>query len=162
MVNFVSDSDISSDTSEMIIAKWTDRFVAWLIDFIIISSVLTLIIFALFGTIDYGDGDFWVENIQYVPTSIVFFIYWIVSEYKTSQTIGKKILNLKTANINGERPDLKGVMISSFGKSFLLPIDVILGLILTNKKRQRIFNTLGGTIVLKIKTDVSDIKYTKD
>ncbi len=156
----MSDSDT---TSNVIIAKWTDRFLAWLIDFVIISSVSTLMIFGLFGTIDYGSGGFWIENIQYIPTSVLFFVYWVVLEYKTGQTIGKKILNLKTTNIYGKKPDLKGIMISSFGKSFFLPIDVILGLILTNKKRQRIFNRLGDTIILKIKnTDISNIKYAKD
>ena len=55
-------------------------------------------------------------------------------------------------------------MISSFGKSFILPIDIILGLIITNEKRQRIFNKLGDTLIIKIKeseTD-SDFKYIKD
>ena len=42
-----------SDTSKIVLAKWSDRFIAWLIDFIIISSISTAIIFALFGSIDY-------------------------------------------------------------------------------------------------------------
>jgi uncharacterized RDD family membrane protein YckC len=91
-------------------------------------------------------------------------VYWVILEYKTGQTIGKKILNLKITDIYGNKPELKGIMISSFGKSFLLPMDVILGLLLTNKKRQRIFNKLGDTLIVKIKDteDASDIKYTKD
>jgi len=158
---------VGSDTfSKIIIAKWTDRFLAWLIDFIIVSIISTSIIFASFGTLDYKfvDNGFWAESIQYIPTSVLFFVYWIILEYKTGQTIGKKILNLKVTDIYGNKPGLKGIMISSFGKSFLLPVDVILGLFLTNKKRQRIFNKLGDTLVVKIKDteDVSDIKYTKD
>ncbi len=158
-----SDSNISS---KIIIAKWTDRFLAWLIDFIIVSIISTSIIFALFGTIDYEfeEDVFWAESTQYIPTSIVFFVYWTILEYKTGQTIGKKILNLKVTNIYGKKPDLKGIMISSFGKSFLLPIDVLLGWFLTNEKRQRIFNKLGDTLIVKIKEseDISDVKYMKD
>ena len=158
-----SDSSISS---KIVLAKWTDRFLAWLIDFIIVSIISTSIIFASFGTIDYeieGDG-FWTESTQYFPTSILFFVYWTVLEYKTGQTIGKKILNLKVTNIDGSNPSLKGIMIGSFGKAFLLPIDVVLGWILTNEKRQRVFNKLGDTLVIKIKIpeDVSDISYSKD
>ncbi len=91
-------------------------------------------------------------------------MYWTILEYKTGQTIGKKILNLKVVNIKGKKPDLKGIMISSFGKSFLLPIDVILGWFLTNAKRQRVFNKLGDTLIVKIKEsdDIADIRYTKD
>lgn len=159
---FVSDSN----TSKIVLAKWSDRFFAWLIDFIIISSISTAIIFASFGSIDYEfkESVFWVENSQYIPTSAMFFVYWAVLEYKTGQTIGKKILNLKSANMYGKTPSLKGVLVSSFGKSFLLPFDVVLGWILTNQNRQRVFNKLGDTIVVKIKDvqDVTDVTYLKD
>ena len=43
----------SGSDSKITLAKWTDRFLAWLIDFIIISSISTMIIFLLFGTIYY-------------------------------------------------------------------------------------------------------------
>lgn len=152
--------------SKIILAKWTDRFLAWLIDFIIISSISTAIIFVLFGTIYYESdkNGLWAENTQYIPTSILFFVYWVVLEYKTGQTIGKKILNLKVVGIDGSKAELKGILIGGVGKSFLLPIDVILGWILTNEKRQRIFNKLADTVVIKIKDseDTSDIKYVKD
>ena len=157
----MSDSD-----SKIILAKWSDRFFAWLIDFIIISAISTGIIFTSFGNIDYEfeESSFWLENGEYIPTSAIFFVYWVILEYKTGQTIGKKILNLKSTNIYGKNPSLKGVLISSFGKSFLLPFDVVLGWILTNEKRQRIFNKLGDTIVVKIRDvqDVSDVTYLKD
>ena len=157
----MSDSGISS---KIVLAKWTDRFLAWLIDFIIISIFSTSIIFAIFGTIEYDEDVFWAESTQYIPTSILFFVYWTVLEYKTGQTIGKKILNLKVTDIHGNSPSLKGILVGSFGKSFLLPIDVVLGWILTNEKRQRIFNKLGDTLVVKIKEskDTSDITYVKD
>ncbi|MCV0430282.1 RDD family protein [Nitrosopumilus sp.] len=158
-----SNSEISS---KIVLAKWTDRFFAWLIDFVIISAISTTIIFALFGTIEYDLEEYgiWAESSQYIPTSIMFFVYWTILEYKTGQTIGKKILNLQVTGMNGEKPNLKGILISSFGKAFLLPIDIVLGWILTNENRQRIFNKLGDTIIIKIKISekYSDTKYTKD
>ncbi len=45
-----SDSGISS---RIVIAKWSDRFLAWLIDFIVVSAISTPIILASFGTLDY-------------------------------------------------------------------------------------------------------------
>ena len=101
---------------------------------------------------------------MYIPTSVMFFSYWIILEYKTGQTVGKKMFNLKITNSQGEKPSLIGIIISSFGKSFILPIDIILGLIITNEKRQRIFNKLGDTLIIKIKElDIdSDFKYIKD
>ncbi len=157
----------SNNVLEITIAKWSDRFFAWLIDFLIITIISTLIMFTFFGKIDFEINDKWVwtETTQYMQTSIIFFAYWIILEYKTGQSIGKKILNVKVTNLYGKLADLKGVILSSFGKTFLIPVDVVLGVIFTNEKRQRIFNKIGDTIVIKIKKNEKssvNIKYKKD
>ena len=151
-------------SSKIILAKWKDRFFAWIVDFIIISAISTLVIFISFQSLDHELENFIMNDGTYVPTSIMFFLYWIILEYKTGQTIGKKMFNLKITNNFGEKPSLIGVILSSFGKSFILPIDIILGWILTNEKRQRIFNKLGNTLIIKIKESEndSDFKYIKD
>jgi uncharacterized RDD family membrane protein YckC len=160
------DDERHGTDSKIILAKWTDRFLAWLIDFVIISSISTMAMFLSFGSTyyEFDEVSLWTKNVQYLPTSILFFSYWAILEYKTGQTVGKKILNLKVTGIKGEKPKLKGILLSCFGKSFLLPFDVILGWILTNEKRQRVFNKLGDTITVKIKDfqDTSDVKYLKD
>ena len=154
----------SNGSSKIILAKWKDRFLAWLVDFIIISMVSTSIAFISFQYLDDNFENFISNDGMYIPTSIMFLSYWIILEYKTGQTIGKKMFNLKIVNNLGGRPSLIGVIISSLGKSFILPIDVILGWIITNEKRQRIFNKLGNTLIIKIKDseDNSDFKYIKD
>ena len=154
----------SNGSSKIILAKWKDRFLAWLVDFIIISMISTSIFFISFLYLDYNFENFISDDGMYVPTSVMFLAYWIILEYKTGQTIGKKMFNLKIVNNLGGRPSLIGVIISSFGKSFILPIDIILGWIITNEKRQRIFNKLGNTLIIKIKDseDNSDFKYIKD
>ena len=160
-------SDSDSDVKELVIARWSDRFIAWLIDFIIISAISLAIFASILGTtnLEWNEDTIFSESTSYIPASLLFFAYWVISEYKGGQSIGKKILHLKVVNINGNPTPLLGVIISSFGKSFLLPIGVILGLIFTNQKRQRIFNKIGDTIVIKIKyieTDSETITYTKD
>ena len=164
MHNEIMSESESRVSPKITIAKWTDRFFAWLIDFVIISIVSTSIIFAVFGTIELENYNFWAESTQFFPTSILFFSYWAILEYKTGQTIGKKILGIKTTDMYGNNPSLKGILISSFGKSFLIPIDVFFGWILTNQKRQRIFNKLGDTIIIKMKKSVEnpDVDYIKD
>jgi uncharacterized RDD family membrane protein YckC len=152
---------------EILIAKWSDRFIAWLIDFIIISAISGMIFASIFGVtnFEWNENMMFSESTSYIPASLLFFVYWIILEYKGGQSIGKKILHLKVTNIDGKPPQLLGVIISSFGKAFLLPIDMILGLIFTNQKRQRIFNKIGDTVVIKIKNielDSENIKYKKD
>ena len=158
------DNSDNHGSSKIILAKWKDRFFAWLVDFIIISMISTAIFFLSFLYLNYNFENFITNDGMYIPTSVMFFVYWIILEYKTGQTIGKKMFNLKITNTQGKKPSLIGIIISSFGKSFILPIDIILGLIITNEKRQRIFNKLGDTLIIKIKEleSDSDFKYIKD
>ena len=151
-------------SSKIILAKWKDRFFAWVVDFVVISIISASIFFLTFLYLNHNFEDFVTNDGMYIPTSIMFFSYWIILEYKTGQTIGKKMFNLKITNSQGEKPSLIGVILSSFGKSFILPIDIVLGWILTNEKRQRIFNKLGNTIIIKIKelNEDTNTKYIKD
>ncbi|MBT5278430.1 MAG: RDD family protein, partial [Nitrosopumilus sp.] len=80
-------------SSKIILAKWKDRFFAWIVDFIIISAISTLVIFISFQSLDHELENFIMNDGTYVPTSIMFFLYWIILEYKTGQTIGKKMFN---------------------------------------------------------------------
>jgi uncharacterized RDD family membrane protein YckC len=71
-------------------------------------------------------------------------------------------LHIKTTDLAGNKVKVRSAAIESFGKAFLLPIDVVLAWIFTNDKRQRIFSRAGNTIVVKIKSGQSqDIRYTK-
>jgi uncharacterized RDD family membrane protein YckC len=158
---------------EIRLASWVDRFVAWLVDFIIVSIGLG-ILFALiafpFWIHHYGN-EMTIEYRNFGPShyllsSLVFFAYWTYFEFTSGQSIGKRLLNIKTADLSGKRVDMKSAAIESFGKSFLLPIDVILGWIFSNEKRHRIFNKVSNTIVIKLKPREElrpeNIRYTKD
>lgn len=149
---------------EIILASWVDRFVAWLIDFIIVSIGLG-ILFALMA-FPFWSNDVALEKtnfgtFHYLPSSLAFFGYWTYFEHTSGQSIGKRFLNIKTT----KSVDTKNAALESFGKSFLLPIDVILGWLFTNNKRQRIFNKLSGTIVIKLRPrekQSENIRYRKD
>ena len=152
---------------ELTIARWSDRFIAWLIDFLIISSISLIIFASWYGTIgfEWNETMMYSRGMDYLPGSALFFVYWMILEYKTGQTIGKKILNLKVVTLDGEKPPLFSIAINVFGKAFLLPLDVLLGLILTNQKRQRIFNKISNVIIIKIKEDKKEsenIEYKMD
>ena len=54
--------------------------------------------------------------------SLIYLAYWTYFE-----SIGKRILHLKTVGTLGEAIGIREALIESFGKAFLLPIDVVLG-----------------------------------
>ena len=157
---------------EVILASWADRFLAWLIDFIIVSIGLG-ILFALiafpFWFSDYSN-DMALEYrnfrpFHYLLSSIAFFAYWTYFEHTSGQSIGKRLLNIKATNMYGKGVDIKSAALESFGKSFLLPLDVILGWLFTNNRRQRMFNKISNTIVIKLRPGeelTEDIRYRKD
>lgn len=130
------------------LAEWKDRFFAWLIDIIIVSIVIQ-ILYSISGSSGYDIKSFPLR-------SLAFFLYWTFFETIRGQSIGKKVLKLKTVEFSerikqtGKIVGIKSAAIQSFGKSFLLPIDLILGWIFTNKYRQRIFNKLSNTVVVKL------------
>ena len=149
-------------SSQIKIARWSDRFFAWLIDYVIVFAGAFAIFFVVFYASNFENliyDDFQYEStFDWAPISLVFLGYWIILEYKTGQSIGKMALQLKITNLRGEKANLKEIVISSFGKSFLLPIDIILGWIFSNKKRQRIFNKIGNTIIIKLEREEKEPK----
>jgi len=156
-------------SSQIKIARWSDRFFAWLIDYVIVFAGAFAIFFVVFYASNFENliyDDFQYEStFDWAPISLVFLGYWIILEYKTGQSIGKMALQLKITNLRGGKANLKEIVISSFGKSFLLPIDIILGWIFTNKKRQRIFNKIGNTIIIKLEREEKEpenITYKMD
>ena len=162
---------VDNSPIEVIIASWADRFVAWLIDFIIVSIGLG-ILFALlalpFWLSDNSNGMAVHRNFgsfHYILSSTAFFAYWTYFEHTSGQSIGKRLLKIKSTDVSGKGVDIKNAALESFGKSFLLPLDVILGWLFTNNKRQRIFNKISNTIVIKLKPKeelTENIRYRKD
>jgi uncharacterized RDD family membrane protein YckC len=148
---------------EIILARWTERFIAWLVDFVIVSIGLAI----LFAILSIPFWYYYAEDVDeqfrgpqsyhYLISSIVFFLYWTYFESTTGQSIGKKVMNLKTTNLDGTVAEGKKVALAAFGKAFILPFDVILGWIFTNDRRQRIFNRVSNTLVIKIKTSSTSI-----
>ncbi len=160
---------------QIILANWGDRFLAWIVDFILVSIVLAVLFASIaipiwfFFYYDDMTAARAYQNVQpshYVISSLAFFGYWTYFESTSGQSIGKRLLKIKTVDLSGDnRIDIKRAAIESFGKAFLLPIDVILGLIFTNNKRQRIFGGISNTLVIKLRSPPlasNNIKYTKD
>jgi uncharacterized RDD family membrane protein YckC len=173
----------TTNTQRIVLASWIDRFVAWLIDVIIVSIGLG-ILFALISipywaavSQSFDDGSTYMNMTSrnlgapwfpYIISSIVFMVYWTYFESTTSgQSIGKRVMHLRTTDLNGNTLDIKTAAIESFGKAFLLPFDVLFGWIFTDDKRQRIFNRVSDSIVVKLRKaedyDTSrNITYMKD
>jgi uncharacterized RDD family membrane protein YckC len=139
---------------ELTLARWSTRFWAWLVDFIIVTIAIEIIFSIAYAPLAFSQGvqgNPTLGPVKYAVQSLLFFAYWLYFESTTGQSIGKKLLKIKTTNLAGNLADIRSVAIQSFGKAFLLPIDVLLGWIFTNEKRQRLLSRAADTIVIKTK-----------
>jgi hypothetical protein len=50
-----------------------------------------------------------LEAVKYAVQSLLFFGYWLYFESITGQSIGKKLLKIKTTNLGGNLPSAKSV-----------------------------------------------------
>jgi len=60
-------------------------------------------------------------------------------------------MRIRMTQMDGRVPNMGQAAIESIGKAFLLPIDVIVGWIFYSKRRQRLFNYLSNTIVVRVR-----------
>jgi uncharacterized RDD family membrane protein YckC len=146
----------TSQRSEITLARLSTRFWAWLVDFIIVTVAIEIIFAIVYAPLAFNQG---VQDnpglgaVRFAVQSLVFLGYWLYFESTSGQSIGKKLLKIKTTDLAGNLPSTKSVAIQSFGKAFLLPIDVFFGWIFTNDKRQRLFNRASDTIVIRVARD---------
>ena len=140
--------------AELILAKWSTRFWAWLVDFIIVTVAFEIVFAIAYTPLAFMQGingttPPWLAGTRYAIQSLMFFAYWTYFESTSGQSIGKRLLKIKTTDMIGNRANAKSIAISAFGKAFLLPIDVFLGWIFTNDKRQRLLSRAADTIVIR-------------
>jgi uncharacterized RDD family membrane protein YckC len=144
--------------NRLIIADFGSRFWAFLIDWVIVSlitSTLNSILFFSFGFWDFSGNSSIFPWMFIGPSSILFFIYTFLMEYYYGQTLGKMALNLEVVSENtGEKPLIGDIIISSLGRAFFLPIDLILGRIVRDKAQfpdlnQRLTQKWSRTVVIR-------------
>ena len=163
--------------SEFKRASWSRRFIAYTIDNIIVELfwivlIAGLIIFTpaevsdIFDIIDpeneLGLGNEEVGQILTLESSsntsnVIFgyatvipfrFLYWVYYEYKKGQTIGKRMMQIKTIKIDGSDQDLMSIIILTACKTSLIPFDVLFGVLFFRGKKERVSNRFTNTIVV--------------
>ena len=87
--------------------------------------------------------------IPFWSNGVVLFLYWTLMEGITGQSIGKMVLNLKITDRKGAPAGIPKAAISAFGRSFLLPLDCLIGWLAMPGTGLRLTNRLSETIVIR-------------
>jgi uncharacterized RDD family membrane protein YckC/DNA-binding transcriptional ArsR family regulator len=150
-------ADVTKKASYLPLASFQRRFFAYLVDIALISLITVAIMFPQSLYI-------LTTNLLSPELSAVLFItiglFWVYStllEGFNGQTLGKRLLGLKAVKTDGKNLSYDHAAIRNFGKAFLLPFDIVIGLQLKNPEFMRYFDKFAGTTVinLRIKSAVS-------
>jgi uncharacterized RDD family membrane protein YckC len=77
--------------------------------------------------------------------------YSTLLEGFNGQSLGKQIIGLKVVRTDGKKISYDQAAVRNFGKAFLLPFDVAVGLRLKNKRFIRYFDKFAGTTVVDLR-----------
>jgi uncharacterized RDD family membrane protein YckC len=141
---------ITTKVPELKVALWGERFVAWLIDVVIVGffvgflSLLTWVVWQPFSFMPS-----WFPLVNFGSGGVIYFVYWTLMDAVYGQSIGKMIMHLKVVKSDGRPIDLGDAALESVGKAFFLLLDFLVGWGLYPQRRQRIFNYLSETKVVQ-------------
>ncbi|MDD4652390.1 MAG: RDD family protein [Methanothrix sp.] len=125
----------------VVLSSWNERFWAWLIDVLLMGIIWYRVLVVIK-----------IEALSIVGILLLagaLFIYWTALEGYRGQSLGKMVLNIVVTGPLGEDISYKDAAVEAFGKAFLLPVDCLIGWFALSKNRQRLFNKISDTVVLK-------------
>jgi len=135
---------------------WIRRLVAFIIDSVIVGAftlIIAAIIWIPFILMAVATGLPWY---LFNPFSFPFLagifsvLYFTLLETYYGSTFGKKIMDLKTTKLDGQKPPLDLAFIRNASKIYwvLVLIDTVIGLATLTDPHQKMTDRIAGTIVV--------------
>lgn len=142
------DVDFLETKSSSYVAKLSKRALAFAIDMavtftILISVALIAEVFVLFT------GQFLFHQ-NFFVFLVMLWVYSTLLEGYGGQTIGKYLVVIKAVSITSKKLGYDAAAVRNFGKCFLLPVDLLIGRRLDDKRFVRYFDKYAGTTVIRM------------
>ena len=140
--------DVAKKTSLLQLATFKKRTLAFLIDFAIIFAIFT----GLPSVISFiTEGNLRLNLYLIILSLFVLWIYFTLLEGFAGQSLGKRAIGLMVLRVDGQKLFYDYAAVRNFGKVFLLPFDLLIGLRLKDKRFIRYFDKFAGTIVINLR-----------
>lgn len=136
-------------TTRIHLASWDDRFLAWLIDVVLVGAVLSGL-GEVSGVFSVLTGSLSLSVPVLGANGLGLWLYWTALEGYRGQSAGKLVMDIAVRNRRGEDIGYAAAAVESFGKAFVLPIDVLVGWLAMEDEYVRLFNKLSSTIVVEL------------
>jgi uncharacterized RDD family membrane protein YckC len=143
-------ANVNRKTTQLPLASFKKRTYAFLIDFLLLLSITMLITLPQVLSL-YGDLFSPALSAVLFITLGFLWVYSTLLEGFNGQTLGKRVIGLKVVRTDGKKMSYDHAAVRNFGKAFLLPVDLIVGLRLKNEKFIRYFDKFAGTTVIDLR-----------
>lgn len=140
--------ELAKKTSTLPFASLKKRTYAFLIDFAIAFALFIALPFSLSSLVP---GSLFFLDINFILFLLLFWAYLTLLEGFAGQSLGKRIVGLKVVRTDGKKLFYDHAAVRNFGKVFLLPFDLIVGLRLKDKRYIRYFDKFSGTTVIDLR-----------
>ena len=142
------EADFLEHKTNLHLAKFSIRALAFFIDLgiafvITVATTLAAELFVLFS------GEFLYDFNIFVFLGLLW-LYSTLLEGFAGQTLGKSLFGLKVVSVSGKKLYYDITAVRNFGKCFLLPIDLLIGLRLKDYRFIKFFDKFSGTTVIKL------------
>lgn len=143
-----TDVDFLENKSSRYVAKFSKRALAFVVDMgvtftILVTVTLIAEVFVLFS------GQFLFHQ-NFFLFLVLLWIYSTLLEGYAGQTVGKYLFMIKAVSITSKKLSYDAAAVRNFGKCFLLPIDLLIGLRLDDKRFIKFLDKYSGTTVIKL------------
>jgi uncharacterized RDD family membrane protein YckC len=135
------------ETGSLHLASVSRRVIAFAFDMgiaftIAVATTLIAELFVLFS------GRFLFDQNIFLFLGLLW-LYSTLLEGFAGQTIGKSVLDLKVVSVTGKKVYYDSAGVRNFGKCFLMPVDLLLGLRLKDPRFIKFFDKYSGTTVIQ-------------
>jgi uncharacterized RDD family membrane protein YckC len=144
-------ADVNRKATQLPLASFAKRTLAFLIDFFLMFAITMLLTFPQVLSIVTGDVLSPELSTMLFVTLCLLWVYSTMLEGFNGQSLGKHLTGLKAVRTDGKKLSYDHAAIRNFGKAFLLPFDVLVGLRLKNQEFKRYFDKFAGTTVINLR-----------
>ena len=150
----------TGSSSEVDMSHWLFRFLALLIDGIILGVIAWILVLVVFVPLLFSGALLWLwvgwGTWLIIPlvVGILMLLYFVILEVSWGATIGKRVLGLQVQMVNGGKVTFDKAFIRNISKIFwlFLLIDWIVGIATPGPdRRQKYTDRMAGTTVVQMR-----------
>ena len=141
------DVDFLKTQSSRHIAKFSRRALAFLFD-LGVAFTITIAVTLIAEVLVLFSGEFLYQQNFFLFLGL-FWVYSTLLEGFAGQTVGKSMVGIKVVSLSGKKMTYDAAAVRNFGKCFLLPFDLLVGLRLHDDRFIKFFDKYSRTTVIK-------------